>query len=67
MVLVLFVSFCGLVGAFFLFVVLLFYLLDPVWNCEHLVGEEGAHCFAFHLFVAIVLTWHVALGLGVFC
>ena len=34
----------GAFSCFILFVVLMLCLVDSVWHCNHLVGEEGAGC-----------------------
>ena len=47
---------CGLSSWRVLFVVLLLCLVDPVWQCDDLVGEERVDCFAFLCFVACLLS-----------
>ena len=42
-------------------------LVHPVWNCDLLVGEEGASYFAFLWFVAYVLSVVVYLLFSSWC
>ena len=45
---------CGFSSCFVLFIVLLLYLVDPVYHCGHLDGEEGDICFACFRFAVLV-------------
>ena len=39
---------CGACFVCVLFIVLVLCLVDSVCHCDHLDGEEGARCYAFH-------------------
>ena len=41
---------------FVLFIILLSFLMDSVWHCDHLVGEVGPGSFDFLRFVVNVLS-----------
>ena len=57
--------FFSLFSCFVLFIVLcivlLSFLMDSVWHCDHLVGEEGAGSFDLLWFIVNVLSVNVCL------
>ena len=36
----------------------MFYLVDPVLHCDHLLGEEGASCFVLSLICGLCTVCH---------
>ena len=50
----------GLISFVVLFNILLLCLLGPAWNCNHLLEEERASCFAFYSFISYAVV-HIIL------